>query len=198
MWNYRTEPCLMGWQQGHKPAALPVPDEHSNCWEVDWEGKARCTDGQHPTQKPVRLFELPMLKHTRPGDICLETFAGSGSQVIAAERLDRRCFAVERMPRFCDVIVKRWELYTGQTAIRVPAEEERVMAYGRDIMLQAKALWISGAGTDAADRRAAGYQAARDDRRVAACRGLGDRARSTSRGSPTSGSPRPWPRLSPR
>ena len=124
MWNYRTEPCLMGWQQGHKPEALPVPDEHSNCWEVDWEGKARCTDGQHPTQKPVRLFELPMLKHTRPGDICLETFAGSGSQILAAERLDRRCFAVERMPKFCDVIVRRWEEYTGQTAIRVPAEED--------------------------------------------------------------------------
>jgi DNA modification methylase len=122
MWNYRTEPCLMGWQQGHKPEALPVTDEYSNAWEVDWEGKARCTDGQHPTQKPVRLFELPMLKHTRPGDICLETFAGSGSQVLAAERLDRRCFAVERMPKFCDVIVKRWEQFTGQTAIRVPHE----------------------------------------------------------------------------
>jgi len=122
MWNYRTEPCLMGWQQGHKPEALPVPDEHSNCWEVDWEGKARCTDGQHPTQKPVRLFELPMLKHTRPGDICLETFGGSGSQVIAAERLGRRCFAVERMPRFCDVIVKRWEQFTGQTAVRISQE----------------------------------------------------------------------------
>ena len=122
MWNFRTEPCLMGWQQGHKPEALPVPDEHSNCWEVDWEGKARCTDHQHPTQKPVRLFELPMLKHTRPGDICLETFAGSGSQVIAAERLGRRCFAVERMPGFCDVIVQRWENHTGQTAIRIAQE----------------------------------------------------------------------------
>ncbi len=118
MWNYRSEPCLMGWQQGHKPAAYPVTDEKSNVWEVDWEGKARCTDGQHPTQKPVRLFELPMLKHTRPGEICLETFAGSGSQVIAAERLNRRCFAVERNPRFCDVIVSRWEQFTGCKAER--------------------------------------------------------------------------------
>ncbi len=118
MWNYRSEPCLMGWQQGHKPAAYPVADEKSNVWEVDWEGKARCTDGQHPTQKPVRLFELPMLKHTRPGEICLETFAGSGSQVIAAERLNRRCFAVERNPRFCDVIVSRWEQFTGRKAER--------------------------------------------------------------------------------
>lgn len=122
MWNYRTEPCLMGWQQGHKPQVQAVTDEYSNCWEVDWEGKARCTDSQHPTQKPIRLFELPMLKHTRPGDICLETFAGSGSQLIAAERLGRRCYAVERMPVFCDVIVRRWEAFTGQQAKREPRE----------------------------------------------------------------------------
>jgi len=77
----------------------------------------------HPTQKPVRLFELPMLKHTRPGDVCLETFAGSGSQVIAAERLGRRCFAVERNPRFCDVIIQRWEQFTGMKAELVPAVE---------------------------------------------------------------------------
>ena len=122
MWNYRSEPCLMGWRQGHKPAAYSVDDEKSNVWEIDWEGKARCTDGLHPTQKPTRLFELPMLKHTRPGGICLETFAGSGSQLIAAERLGRRCFAVELNPRFCDVIIQRWEQFTGQSAVLVTAE----------------------------------------------------------------------------
>lgn len=118
MWNWRNEPCLMGWQQGHKPAVYQVPDEMTNVWEVDWEGKARCTAGVHPTQKPVRLFELPMLKHTNPGEICLETFSGSGSQIIAAERLGRRCFAVERLPQFVDVAVKRWELMTGKQAVR--------------------------------------------------------------------------------
>ncbi|MBA4389103.1 MAG: DNA methylase [Verrucomicrobia bacterium] len=120
MWNYRNEPCLMGWKQGHKPEAMPVEDEHSNVWECGWEGgKARCTDNLHPTQKPTRLFELPMLKHTRPGAICLESFSGSGSQIIAAERLGRRCFAVEINPRFVDVAVLRWEQFTGQTAVRV-------------------------------------------------------------------------------
>ena len=123
VWNWQYEPCLLGWQQGHKPPAFRVLEEMSNVWEVDWEGKARCTDGNHPTQKPVRLFELPMMKHTRPGDICLETFCGSGSQIIAAERLNRRCFAVERMPKFVDVAVQRWEQYTGKQAERVPAEE---------------------------------------------------------------------------
>jgi DNA modification methylase len=124
MWNYRSEPCLMGWRQSHKPPAYPIDDERTNVWEVDWEGKARCTDGLHPTQKPTRLFELPMLKHTRPGAICLETFSGSGSQIIAAERLGRRCFAVERLPAFVDVAVRRWESFTGQTAVRLPAGGE--------------------------------------------------------------------------
>ncbi len=119
MWNWKFEPCLMGWRQGNKPRAQVIQDEISNVWTEDWEGKGRCTAGVHPTQKPVRLFELPMRKHTRPGEICLETFAGSGSQLIAAERLNRRCFAVERNPRFCDVIVARWEQFTGQKAQRM-------------------------------------------------------------------------------
>jgi DNA modification methylase len=117
MWNYRMEPCLMGWRQGHKPAAFQIADEMSNVWQVDWEGKARCTDGMHPTQKPVRLFELPMLKHTRSGDVCLETFCGSGSQIIAGERLGRCCYAAEKNPRFIDVAVHRWQNYTGQPAM---------------------------------------------------------------------------------
>jgi 16S rRNA G966 N2-methylase RsmD len=66
-----------------------------------------------------------MIKHTRPGDICLETFGGSGSQVIAAERLGRRCFAVERNSRFCDVIVARWEQFTGRAAERREQGESR-------------------------------------------------------------------------
>jgi DNA modification methylase len=122
LWNWRYEPCLAGWRQGHKPEVYQVPGEFTNVWEVDWEGKARCTDGNHPTQKPVRLFELPLLKHTRPGQICLETFSGSGSQIIAAERLGRRCFAVERLPQFVDVAVTRWETFTGKQATRIPAE----------------------------------------------------------------------------
>lgn len=122
MWNWRYEPCLMGWKPGHKPDVLAVPGEFTNVWEADWEGKARCTDSQHPTQKPTRLFELPLQKHTRPGQICLESFSGSGSQIIAAERLGRRCFAVERLPQFVDVAVRRWERFTGLTAVRAAAE----------------------------------------------------------------------------
>ena len=116
LWNWRYEPCLIGWQKGHKPLANTIREENSNVWEIDWEGKARNVDSVHPTQKPVRLFELPLLKHTRRGDICLESFSGSGSQIIAAEKLGRRCYAMELEPKFCDVAVRRWETYTGKKA----------------------------------------------------------------------------------
>jgi DNA modification methylase len=116
IWNYRCEPCLMGWQQGHKPRVNTIDGDNSNVWEVDWEGKARNVDSVHPTQKPIRLFELPLLKHTRRGDICLESFCGSGSQIIAAEKLGRRCFALELEPKFVDVAVQRWETYAGKKA----------------------------------------------------------------------------------
>ena len=63
---------------------------------------------EHPTQKPVELFARPMRKHTQAGAICYEPFAGSGSQVIAAEKTGRRCFAIELEPIFCDVVRRRW------------------------------------------------------------------------------------------
>ncbi len=86
--------------------------------EIDWEGKARIVGNEHPTQKPVALFERPMQKHIARGDICFEPFSGSGSQLIAAERLQRHCYALEIEPRFCDVAVRRWEEFTGKKAER--------------------------------------------------------------------------------
>jgi DNA modification methylase len=70
----------------------------------------------HPTQKPTEVFAIPMRVHTNEGDICYEPFSGSGTQIIAAERLNRRCFAMEIEPVFCDVAVKRWEDFTGKKA----------------------------------------------------------------------------------
>jgi DNA modification methylase len=70
----------------------------------------------HNTQKPLRLFELPMELHTKPGGIVLEPFCGSGSQIIAAEKLSRRCRALELAPAFVDVAVRRWQQATGKEA----------------------------------------------------------------------------------
>jgi DNA modification methylase len=112
-YRWKHEPCAFGWKRGNKP-------EHGHgqletIWEADWDGKARFT-GFHPTSKPTRLFEIPMEQHTVPGALVLEPFCGSGSQIIAAERLSRRCRAIELEPAFVDGTIARWEKATGKQA----------------------------------------------------------------------------------
>lgn len=113
MYHWKHELCFYGWVRGNPP---PWYGEKNQTTIVE---AGRDQDaGQHPTQKPVALFEFPLANHTRPGEVCYEPFAGSGSQVIAAERLGRRCFAMELSPAYCDVIVARWEAFTGRKAVR--------------------------------------------------------------------------------
>jgi DNA modification methylase len=116
-WHFRHEPCMMGWIKGSQP---PHDGDQSvnSVWEIDWEGKSRIVGNEHPTQKPVEIFARPMRKHTKRGDVCFEPFSGSGSQLIAAEQLGRRCFAIEISPVFVDVAIQRWEAFTGRKAER--------------------------------------------------------------------------------
>jgi DNA modification methylase len=72
---------------------------------------------EHPTSKPVRVFSLPMELHTLPGDICYEPFSGSGSQHIAGEKTGRRVYGMELSETFCDVIINRWQAFSGKTAV---------------------------------------------------------------------------------
>ena len=136
-YSWRHEPCLLMWVKGKKPAYRPkdksigtvwtidylkagdptTPEYYTDIWELDWEGKKRNTGIEHPTVKPTEVFAIPMRVHTRPGDICYEPFSGSGSQIIAGERLNRRVFAMELEPVFCDVAVKRWEEFSGKKAM---------------------------------------------------------------------------------
>ncbi|MHC4946474.1 MAG: DNA-methyltransferase, partial [Planctomycetota bacterium] len=113
-YRWRHEPCAFGWRKGHKPAH--GFGKLDTVWEIDWEGKSRVVGNEHPTQKALRLFEIPMEQHTRPGAIVLEPFSGSGSQLIAAERLNRKCRAMELEPAFVDVAVKRWQQAAGKNA----------------------------------------------------------------------------------
>ncbi len=114
-YRWAHETCVFGWRQGHKPPHY-LKNGMTSVWEVDWEGKQRIVGNEHPTQKPLRLFEIPMGQHTKSGEVVLEPFSGSGSQIIAAERLGRRCRAMELEPGFVDVAVRRWEKATGKTA----------------------------------------------------------------------------------
>lgn len=107
------------WSVGFIKSGDPTtPEYYTDVWELDWGGKKRsCGLGiEHPTVKPVELFAIPMRVHTKIGDICYEPFCGSGTQIIAAEKLDRICFAMELEPFFCDVAVKRWEKWMGKKA----------------------------------------------------------------------------------
>jgi len=136
-YSWRHEPCLLMWIKGNKPDYKPknksigsvwtvdylksgdpaTPEYYTDLWELDWEGKKRNPGLEHPTVKPTEVFAIPMRVHTTPGDICYEPFSGSGTQIIAGERLNRKVFAMELEPIFCDVAVKRWEAFTGKKAV---------------------------------------------------------------------------------
>ena len=78
----------------------------------------------HPTMKPVALVEYCLGNSSRPGDVVLDLFGGSGSTLIACEKTGRKCFMMELDPRYCDVIVTRWERATGKKAILHGANTE--------------------------------------------------------------------------
>ena len=75
----------------------------------------------HPTMKPVKLVARLMHNSSRAGDVCVDIFGGSGTTMIAAEQLKRRCFMMELDPHYCDVIIARWEAFTGQKAKQIKA-----------------------------------------------------------------------------
>jgi DNA modification methylase len=110
LWSH--EPCFYGWREGRPPSRKP-PSNQRTVWELDQQGSSM---NIHPTQKPLELFMRPIEYHTEPGDICYEPFLGSGTQLIAADKLGRVCYALEREPQYMDVAVLRWEAFTGEKA----------------------------------------------------------------------------------
>jgi DNA modification methylase len=72
----------------------------------------------HSTQKPVKLFEIPFLNHTGAGEAVYDPFCGSGTALIAAEKLGRACYAMEIEPTYVQAAITRWEAFTGQRATR--------------------------------------------------------------------------------
>ena len=73
----------------------------------------------HPAQKPVVLFETPIRNHLKAGEAVYDPFLGSGTTVIAAESLGRRCYGIEIEPRYVQVTIERWQAFSGKTAERV-------------------------------------------------------------------------------
>jgi DNA modification methylase len=110
--------CFYGWREGAAHVFLG-PANVPDVWSVK---KVNPQSMIHLTEKPVELAVRAMQYSSRPGENVLDLFGGSGSTLIAAEQTGRRAFLMELDPLYCDVIVQRWEKFTGRKAERQPAE----------------------------------------------------------------------------
>jgi site-specific DNA-methyltransferase (adenine-specific) len=111
-YQWKHEPCLYGWTEG---AAHYWSSDRKQTTILEFDKPRR--NKEHPTMKPVDLFEYQMANSTKQGDVVLDSFGGSGTTLIAAERIHRKARLMELDPAYCDVIVKRWEDFTGKKAI---------------------------------------------------------------------------------
>jgi DNA modification methylase len=111
-YHYRHEHIFYGWKGKSSWAGSRTED---SVWEAD----RPLASPDHPTQKPVVLCERAMANSSRPGDIVVDPFLGSGTTLVAAERLSRRLLAMEVEPKYCGVALARWEAETGGQAVLV-------------------------------------------------------------------------------
>ena len=147
-YQWKHEPCLYGWKAGaghyffdSRGEATVIEDRIENIKTMkkaellkmleDILADKRATtvidcdmplkDAEHPTMKPVKLIGYIMRNSTRKGDAVLDVFGGSGTTLIAAEQLGRKCYMMELDPHYCDVIIARWEKLTGRKAEKISA-----------------------------------------------------------------------------
>ena len=109
-YDYQHEPILFGWKKRHK--FYGKGPFLTSIWQIPKLTKSDL----HPTMKPVLLIENALLNSSKADDLCVDFFCGSGTTLIACEKLKRRCFGMEIDPLYCDVIIERWENFTGQKA----------------------------------------------------------------------------------
>ena len=114
-YHSRNEPCLYGWKAG-KNRVRVADRTQDTIWEFP---KPRKADG-HPTMKPIALCERAINNSSLKDSVIFDLFAGSGSTLIACEQTKRICYAIELDPKYCDVIIKRWENLTGLKAELIP------------------------------------------------------------------------------
>jgi len=145
-YHWKHEPCLYGWKDG---AAHYFIDDRTQATVIEDKGldfkkmkkeelvallkeifsdKVSTTvinedkpmrSAEHPTMKPLKLLERLIKNSSRPGELVLDIFGGSGSTMMTCEQLNRTCYTMEIDPVYCDVIIKRWENFTGQKAVKL-------------------------------------------------------------------------------
>ncbi|MFB0553660.1 MAG: site-specific DNA-methyltransferase [Phycisphaerae bacterium] len=109
-YNQQTEFCLYGWLENNGAHRWYGPTNESTLWQIH---RDPTKEYKHPTQKPLALAERAISNSSRRGQVVLDTFLGSGTTLIAAERLSRKCFGIEIDPHYCDVIIRRWIAFVG-------------------------------------------------------------------------------------
>lgn len=106
------QPCLYGWTKGGRHYFFK---NRRQTTVLNFDKPVR--SAEHPTMKPVKLFDYQMQCSSREGDAVLDLFAGSGTTIIAAEQNGRRAYCMELDPKYVDVIIERWEKFTGKKAV---------------------------------------------------------------------------------
>ena len=112
-YQWKHEPCLYGWKKG---ASHGWYSDRKQTTVLEFDRPSRSTE--HPTMKPISLFSYQMANSTAPQVLVYDAFLGSGTTLIAAEQLGRKCYGMELSPQYCDVIVERWQNLTGKEARR--------------------------------------------------------------------------------
>ena len=131
--NFFTDELPVGnhWLVWNKHNTMPTFSDAELAWtnvkrnsvkiyDVEWNGLiGKEKERFHPTQKPVKLFADILNDYTEKDDTICDFFGGSGSTLIACEQLNRKCYMCELSEHYCDVIISRWEDFTGEAAIKV-------------------------------------------------------------------------------
>jgi len=110
-YHYKHEPVIYGWKKGVSHSWFS-DRKQSSVWAFDRPFKNEL----HPTMKPIDLICYPLENSTVQKNLVLDLFGGSGSTLIACEKLNRKCYCMELDPKYCDIIIARWEKFTGKKA----------------------------------------------------------------------------------
>lgn len=116
-YQWKHEPCLYGWKAG---ASHNWYSDRKQTTVLEFNKPNR--NAEHPTMKPIELFAYQIQNSSQKGDIVLDSFGGSGTSIIACEQVNRKCYMMELVPHYCDVILARWEQFTGKKAKKISGE----------------------------------------------------------------------------
>lgn len=111
-YQWKHEPCLYGWKEG---AGHLWASDRKQTTVINFDKPTR--NDMHPTMKPIPLFDYQIKNNTKGGDVVLDLFGGSGTTIMACEQNGRRGYSMEYDPRYVDVIIARWEKFTGEKAV---------------------------------------------------------------------------------